>query len=118
MESLVHMEVVEGAPGMVGTKTRLTHKMGKREIVMLETITHREDPSLLTATYEADGVWNQAINRFEEDGDNTRWVMETEFKCKGVMWLMTTIMPWMFRKQTQKTMHAFQAYAEKQTEAS
>jgi len=113
MESLVSMEVIEGEPGKVGTKTRLAHKMGKREVVMLETITHREDPSLLTATYEADGVWNQAINRFEEEeGGKTRWVMETEFKCKGMMWLMTTLMPGMFKKETQKTMAAFQAFLE------
>ena len=112
MESLVSMEVLEGEPGKVGTKTRLVHKMGKREVVMLETISHRENPALLIATYEADGVWNQAVNRFEEEDGKTRWVMETEFKCKGIMWLMTTLMPGMFRKQTQKTMEAFQAFME------
>jgi len=115
MESLVSMEVLEGEPGVVGTRTRLTHKMGKREVVMTETITHRENPSRLVATYEADGVWNQAINHFEADEDgNTRWVMETEFKCTGIMWLMTTLMPGMFKKQTQKTMEAFQSYIEGQ----
>ena len=82
---------------------------------MLETITHREDPTHLTATYEADGVWNQAINRFEErDGSGTDWVMETEFRCRGVMWFMTRLMPGMFKKQTQKTMEAFKAFAESQ----
>ena len=115
MESLVSMEVLEGEPGKVGTKTRLAHKMGKREVVMLETITHRENPSLLTATYESDGVWNQAINRFEDEDGATRWVMETEFKCTGIMWLMTTLMPGMFKKETRKTMAAFQAFMEAQT---
>ena len=82
---------------------------------MLETITHREDPNLLIATYEADGVWNQAINRFEDvDGGMTRWVMETEFKCTGIMWLMTTLMPGMFKKQTLKTMEAFRTFVEAQ----
>lgn len=110
------MEVLEGEPGKVGTKTRLAHKMGKREVVMLETIRQREDPSLFIATYEADGVWNQAINRFEEaDGGNTKWVMETEFKCTGIMRLMTMLMPGMFKKQTQKTMEAFQAFMEAAT---
>lgn len=117
MEGLVHMEVLEGEPGMVGTKTQLVHKMGKREIAMLETITKREEPGLLTTTYESDGVWNQALNRFEEGEDgHTRWVMETEFKCTGIMWLMTTLMPGMFKKQTRKTMEAFRAFAEKPTE--
>ena len=115
MESLVTMELLEGEPGQVGSRSRLTHKMGKREIDMLETITHREDPTGLTATYEADGVWNQAVNRFEDrEGGGTLWVMETEFRCKGVMWLMTRLMPGMFKKQTQKTMEAFKVYAESQ----
>ncbi|MGB1700085.1 MAG: SRPBCC family protein, partial [Nannocystaceae bacterium] len=57
--------------------------------------------------------WNQADNRFEDEGDgNTRWVMETEFKCKGVMWLMTKLMPGMFKGQTQKTMEAFRVFME------
>lgn len=118
MESLVSMEVLEGEPGEVGTRTRLVHKMGKREVVMLETITHRENPSLLRVTYEADGVWNEAINRFEEeDGGATRWVMETEFRCKGIMRVMTTLMPGMFKKQTRKGMEAFRTFIEAQTTA-
>ena len=113
MDTLVSQEVLEGEPGQVGTKTRLSHKMGRREVAMVETITQRDDPRQMTATYEADGVWNQALNRFEalEDG-GTRWVMETEFRCKGVMWLMTKIMPSMFKRQTEKTMNAFKTFIE------
>jgi len=115
MESLVSLEILEGEPGEVGTRTQMAHKMGKREIGMLETVTHREFPSRFVATYAADGVWNQAINHFEElEGGGTEWVMETEFRCKGIMWLMTTLMPGMFKKQTRQTMEAFKAFIEGQ----
>jgi len=113
-ESLVSQERLEGEPGKVGTRTRLLHKMSRREVEMLETITRRELPELLIATYEAKGVWNEAVNHFSEQGENqTTWLMDTEFRCSGFMWLLTTFAPGMFKKETQKTMDAFKAFAEK-----
>ena len=112
-ESLVSQERIDGEPGQVGTRTKLLHKMGKREVEMLETITKRDLPENFTATYEAPGVWNLAVNRFSEpDPERTTWEMDTEFRCKGIMWVMTTFMPGMFKKQTQATMEAFKAFAE------
>jgi hypothetical protein len=112
-ESLVGLQRLEGQAGQVGATTRLDHKMGKREISMVETVTRRELPDRYTATYEAKGVWNEADNHFEERQDErTRWTMNTEFRCSGIMWLMTTLMPGMFKKQTQSTMEAFKAFAE------
>ena len=112
-ETLVSLEFISGEPGQVGTTTRLHHKMGKRESTMVETITERSLPDLFTATYEAKGVYNLARNRFAaiEDG-RTRWTLETEFRCSGSMWVLTTVAPGMFRKQTRATMEAFKAFAE------
>ena len=42
----------------------------------------------------------------------TAWTMDTVFSCKGMMWLMTTLMPGMFKKQTRATMSAFRDFAE------
>ena len=71
-------ERLEGEPGQVGTRTRLLHKMGRREVEMLETVTRRDLPEVFIATYEAKGVWNEANNRFSEQGTNrTNWVMDT-----------------------------------------
>jgi len=39
--------------------------------------------------------------------------METGFNCPGLMWLMITRMPGIFKKQTLKTMEAFSAFIEK-----
>ena len=118
-ESLVALEHLEGAPGQVGSTTRLEHKMGKREVTMIETVTQRDLPETFTATYEAKGVWNEAVNRFSESEDGgTRWEMNTEFRCTGVMWLMTTLMPGMFKKQTQATMEAFKSFVENASEGA
>ena len=112
-DSLVNMERLEGEPGQVGTTTRLEHKMGKREVTMIETVTLRELPDRFTATYEAKGVWNEADNHFDSlDGGRTRWTIESTFRCKGIMWLLTTFAPGMFKKQTQSVMEAFKAFCE------
>ena len=65
-ESLVSMKRVEGETGQVGTKTNLLHEMGRRKITMVETVTERALPDRFVATYEAKGVWNEAVNRFTE----------------------------------------------------
>jgi len=114
-DSLVSQVRESGEPGQVGTRTRLEHKMGSREVTMLETVTHRELPDRFSATYEAKGVWNVADNEFADlGGERTQWTIHTEFRCKGFMWLMTKVMPGMFKKQTLATMEAFKAFAEKQ----
>ncbi len=59
------------------------------------------------------GTTLQAIHHFEDnDTGGTAWVMETEFQCTGIMWLMTTLMPGMFKKQTRQAMAAFKAFIE------
>ena len=112
-ESLMSLELLEGEPGQVGTRTRLVHKMGPRKIDMIETVTKREFPDLFVATYEADNGWNEAINRFSIlDEDRTQWTIETEFRFTGAMKLMASLMPSMFEKETQKVMESFKAFAE------
>ena len=112
-DSLVHLERVDGEAGQVGAKTRLHHMMGKRELIMLETVMLRDLPDRVTAIYEADGVWNEVSSRFYELEDgHTRWELASEFRCSGFMWLMTKLMPGSFKKQTSATMQAFKSFAE------
>lgn len=111
--SLVSTEHICGESGQVGAKMKLVHKMGKREVEMIETITRREFPDLFVGTYEAKGVWNEVINHFTEIEDaRTGWRMDTEFQCKGVMWVMCTLMPFMFKKETSASIRRFKTFAE------
>ena len=116
-ESLMSLELLEGEPGQVGTRTRLVHKMGPRKIDMIETITKREFPDLFVATYEADNGRNEAINRFSIlDVNRTQWTIETEFQFTGAMKAMASLMPGIFEKKTQTVMESFKALVEENKE--
>lgn len=112
-EGLLSYEHLEGKPGQPGAKARLQYKMGKREVEMIETIIERDLPSVFSATYEANGVMNIQKNYFEPlDDKATRWKSESEFQLSGFMKLMGWFMPGAFKKQSQKYMDQFKAFAE------
>lgn len=110
---LVSFKHVSGEPGMPGAKSRIEYQMGKRNIQMVETIVRRDLPNEFTGTYEANKVWNEVANFFEESGpDKTKWVCKNEFRCKGMMKVMTVLMPGAFKKQSLKFMNDFKSFAE------
>ena len=54
-----------------------------------------------------------SANHFTELEDGRiRWVIETEFRFKGIVWLISKMAPGMFKKQTQSGMDVFKAFAE------
>lgn len=113
--TLQKFEALSGEPGSVGAKSKLSYKMGKRNMVMIETITKNDLPRELTATYEAKGVFNIISNKFEPlDEDKTKWVSENEFQFRGFMKLMSFFMKGAFPKETRKFMSQFKTFAESQ----
>ena len=109
----VSMTHKEGEPGQPGAKSDLVYQMGKRKIEMVETVTLRELPDRFDGTYDAKGVHNVVRNRFIEVGpDKTRWESDQEFHMKGMMKLFAWLMPGAFKKQSQKYMDDFKAFAE------
>lgn len=112
-DGLQSFEHVDGTPGDPGAVSRLVYLMGKRRIEMTETIEVRDPPDHYTAIYRGKGVWNRKVNFFERlEGERTLWRVETEFRCRGLMWLMGKLMPGMFCKQTRKAMSDFKHFAE------
>lgn len=114
-DSLVRFEPLdEGDPRAVGSRSRQLHRMGKREVEMIETITARQEPEFFAATYEADGVWNLIENWFEaREGGRTHWRLRSDFRCQGIfMKMMCLLFPGMFRKQTRDFMEKFKAFVE------
>ena len=82
----ISMEHISGEDGMSGAKYRLKYKIGKRKIEMIETIVERDLPRVFSATYEADKVWNEVVNRFEKTANNqTKYIVENEFRMAGGM---------------------------------
>ena len=111
--SLLSYRHLSGTPGQVGAKSEHTHKLGKRSITMVETVTARNLPDELSGTYEAKGAWNNVVNRFSEIGaEKTLWKTENEFICSGFMRIMAFLMPSGFKKETWKNMESFKRFAE------
>ncbi len=111
---LVSFAPQSGEPGQVGAKSRLRHKMGKRDLEMIETVTRRNPPDELACTYEVKGMWNEVANVFEELGkDKTRWLCHSEFRGLNLMMkTMLTVSPGLFKKETVKYMTNFKTFAE------
>ena len=93
---------------------KLVYNNNGRRIEMVETITTRNLPEEYSAVYEATNVWNLNENFFYAEGDRTRWVNDTEFRCTGFVRLLTIVRPGMFKKQTLKSMNDFKAFAEEE----
>ena len=112
-KGFVSFSTFEGTPGEVGAKSHLKYKMGKREVEMVETITQKILPEEFHGTYETKGVYNIQKNYFEEEGDKTKWISESEFQFSGFMKLMSLL--WgkkAFSKQSYSFMDDFKAFAE------
>jgi len=110
---LISFEHLSGEKGAVGAKSKLRYKMGKREVEMTETITVKNLPKEFTGTYEAKGVWNEVKNYFEAlDAHSTRWYSDCHFEFSGFMKLIAFFMPGTFKKQSQKYLDQFKAFAE------
>jgi hypothetical protein len=111
----ISMEPISGTPGQNGAKSRLKYKMGKRDVEMIETITQRNLPAEFHGTYEVKGVYTIQKNYFTSPGENkTKWISESEFKFSGMMKLIAWLMPGAFKKQSQKYLDLFKAFAEKE----
>ncbi len=112
---LVNYKVLDGIPGKEGSTMELVYKMGKRDVVLTETITKNEFPSEFHAKYDTKSVHNVQRNFFHEiEKNQTRWVSESEFQFAGFgMKLMGFLMPGAFKKQSLKYLKDFKNFAEK-----
>ncbi len=112
---LTSFEHISGIPGEFGAKMKLNFKIGKRKMELIETITKRNMPYELHASYSAKGVNNIQKNYFEETPDgHTKWVSKSEFIPLGfTMKLLTAFMKGAFKKQSLQYMKDFKNFAEK-----
>lgn len=111
---LLDYEILQGTPGEPGATMELKYQMGKRNMVLTETIIENNFPETFHATYDTNGVHNIQKNFFKEiDDKTTQWVSESEFQFSGIgMKLMGWLMPGAFKKQSKKYMEDFKNFAE------
>ncbi len=114
---LTDYKTISGPPGEEGSKMELQYLMGKRNMVLIETIIKRNFPHEFHATYDTKGVHNLQKNYFKDiDGHSTKWISETDFQFEGFMMkTMGFLMPGAFKKQSKKYMEDFKAFAENGT---
>lgn len=116
MKGLQDVKHIEGEPGQVGAISELHFKMGKREMIMIETITKRNLPDEFYGTYKMGTTLNIQRTRFVETSENsTKMISENEFQMKGAFKVLGWIMPGLFRKQTEKYLTDFKNFAESKT---
>lgn len=103
--------------GEEGSTMELEFLMGKRRLVMIETIIAKNLPEHYFLTYDTKGVHNIQKNYFEPlEGNSCLWICESEFQFSGLpMKMMGWLMPGMFKKQSLTYMKDFKAFAEKGT---
>lgn len=111
---LVNYNVLSGTPGKEGAKMELHYDMGKRKLVLVETIIKNDLPFEWHATYDTKGVHNIQKNYFKEvDDSTTKWISEAEFQFSGFMMkVMAFLMPGAFKKQSMKYAKDFKAFVE------
>lgn len=117
---LVNYEILKGAPGTEGAQMKLIYKMGKRDMVLTETIIKNNFPEEFHATYDTKGVHNVQQNYFTEiESGKTKWTSESEFQFAGFgMKMMGFLMPGAFKKQSLKYLTDFKNFAENGTSVS
>jgi len=111
---LVSAEHLDGIPGKIGAKMKLKYKLGNRRMELIETITKNNFPSEFHANYDTKGVHNIQKNYFKElPNGNTKWTSDVEFHFSSFMMrMMGLLMPGTFKKQSQKYLQDFKAFAE------
>ena len=117
---LISYRQLSGQPGQQGAQMELEYQMGKRHLVMVETIIKRNMPFEFHSTYDTKGVHNIQKNYFKELEDGrSRWISESEFQFSGFMMkLMGWLMPGAFKKQSMKYLEDFKHFAETGTSVS
>jgi uncharacterized membrane protein len=114
-DGFISFEHLTGEPGEVGSTARMMYEMNGRPMELIETVTVKNFPDEFSGTYVHKHMTNSMVNKFEWlASDKTRWTAEIEYtQLNGFMIkMMAFLMPGMFKKQTQKWLNQFKAFAE------
>lgn len=111
--TLQQFEHLSGQPGQPGAVSKLVYDENGRSVILIETITDRSEPDCFSGTYDNNTVFNDITNRFEAlDGNRTRWIMETEYRFKGLFKLMAPFVRGSIKKRSDEDMDRFKALVE------
>ncbi|MFT6126335.1 SRPBCC family protein [Candidatus Marifrigoribacter sp. Uisw_064] len=110
-KGLKSYKLLYGISGEKGAQMELEYQMGKRNMVLIETITENKFPAKFHADYDTKGVHNIQKSIFHElDENTTRWESNCEYHFSG---FGIKLMPFAFKKQLKKYLVDFKNFAEK-----
>lgn len=112
---LVSVEHLSGEPGIAGTKMKLNYRIDKRNMEIIETVTHWKLPYEWHGIFSTKGIDNLQENYFEEvTPESTKWKSVCEFlPLNFLMRAMLWFMPKTLKKQSMLYMSDFKNFAEK-----
>lgn len=111
--ALKKFELQSGTPGQVGAVSQLTYEENGREIVLIETISSRNEPNELSGTYANPIALDTIKNQFIAlEARCTNWVMDCEFKLHGFWKLLGPLLKGTIKKRMAQDMHRFKELAE------
>jgi len=116
-DGFLRKELVSGYAAEDGTVSKMYYQHGKQEMELTETITENKLPHSFEAFYHHKHMDNTLKATFTPLSDTqTRYTVEGEYIVfRGFApKMMAFLFPGMFRKQAQKWMDNFKAFAEKQ----
>jgi uncharacterized membrane protein len=114
VRELESFETVYGKSRHLGSKAILKLIVDEKGVEVIETVTVRNLPYQFTGKYEAEEMDYSADNRFEDLGnDRTRYVVDLEFKFRGMLNLMGDAMKRSFKKRSEQQLNDFKIFAEK-----
>lgn len=124
LRGLVSHDPISGAPGQVGTTSRVVLTMGRQTFTCTETVTRREpadlrhipDGSVVHFDLEivGEGMWSVQRDRLTDAGPGrTLWESESEYRFGGLLmrWV-GRLMRRSFVQQSRRHMQDFKAFAE------
>jgi len=111
--TLKKFELQSGKPGQVGAVSKLTYEENGRAIVLMETISSRNEPNEFSGTYSNPMATNSIKNQFIAlEANRTNWVMDCEFKFHGFWKLLGPLMKGAIKKRTVQDVNRFKQMAE------
>lgn len=112
--TLQHIEPLTGPPGAIGSVARFTYREGGRDVVMTETITERQPPTLFAQRLEASMMHSTMRNRFASTPDGgTTWTLECDISFRGPWKLLGLFGRRMMVRKTEHDMRLFKALVER-----
>lgn len=109
---LIHNEIKKGHSE--NRTYNLTYRIGRRNLVITETILEDSLPDHYLVKFRLKGIRNTVKHQFKpQEKNTTRWIAEYDYSFRGLMWLISFNMNAGLEQQSKMIMRNFRSFAEK-----